>query len=87
MKTKCYLIVLLLLSIIGVGYAQQTDELKREINKIKKSSLYLYAETTMPDKEEAMATAIEMLQREAQKWVNEKKKEERDRCGFGFGFD
>ena len=45
MKTKCYLIVLLLLSIIGVGYAQQTDELKREINKIKKSSLYLYAET------------------------------------------
>lgn len=74
MKTKCYLIVLLLLSIIGVGYAQQTDELKREINKIKKSSLYLYAETTMPDKEEAMATAIEMLQREAQKWVNEKKK-------------
>ena len=29
---------------------------------------------TMPDKEEAMATAIEMLQREAQKWVNEKKK-------------
>ena len=74
MKTKFYWILLFLLSAIMGSYAQQTEDQKKEINKIKKSSLYLYAETTMPDKEEAMATAIDILQREAQKWFNEKRK-------------
>lgn len=74
MKTKFYWILLFLLPAIMGSYAQQTEDQKKEINKIKKSSLYLYAETTMPDKEEAMATAIDILQREAQKWVNEKRK-------------
>lgn len=74
MKTKFYWILLFLLPAIMGSYAQQTEDQKKEINKIKKSSLYLYAETTMPDKKEAMATAIDILQREAQKWVNEKRK-------------
>lgn len=74
MKTKFYLMLFFLFAVIMGNYAQQTEDQKKEINKIKKSSLYLYAETTMPDKEEAMATAIDILQREAQKWVNEKKK-------------
>lgn len=76
MKTKFYLIFLFLLSAIIEGYAQHTEIQKKEINKIKKSSLYLYAEITMPDKKEAMATAIDMLQSEAQAWVNEKKKKD-----------
>lgn len=54
--------------------AQQTEELKKEINKIKKSTQYLYAETTMSDPEEALATALDMLMRDAQKWIVEKKK-------------
>lgn len=54
--------------------AQQADSKKNEIAKIKKSSLYLYAETTMPDKEEAMETALQSLQMEVQNWVAEKKK-------------
>lgn len=54
--------------------AQQADDKKKEINKIKKSSLYLSAEMTMPDKEEAMETALELLQMEVQRWVAEKKK-------------
>lgn len=74
MKIRFYLMLLFLFVAIIGSYAQQTEEQKKEINKIKKSSLYLYAETTMPDKEEAMETAIDMLQREAQKWANEKKK-------------
>lgn len=74
MKTKSYLTFFFLFAAIIGSYAQQTEDQKKEINKIKKSSLYLYAETTMPDKEEAMATAIDILQREAQKWVNEKRK-------------
>lgn len=59
---------------MGTMNAQQTDEQKKEINKIKKSALFLYAETTMPDKEEAMGTALDILQNEAQKWAQEKKK-------------
>jgi len=54
--------------------AQQADSKKNEISKIKKSSLYLYAETTMSDKEEAMETALQSLQMEVQNWVAEKKK-------------
>lgn len=54
--------------------AQQADSKKNEISKIKKSSLYLYAETTMSDREEAMETALQSLQMEVQNWVAEKKK-------------
>ena len=53
--------------------AQQADDKKKEINKIKKNSLYLSAEMTMPNKEEAMETALELLQMEVQRWVAEKK--------------
>lgn len=76
MKTKFCLTLLLVLQTLTGSYAQQTEEQKKEINKIKKSSLYLYAETTMPDKEEAMMTAIDMLKDEAQRWVSEKKKKQ-----------
>lgn len=76
MKTKFCLMLLLILQTLTGSYAQQTEEQKKEINKIKKSSLYLYAETTMPDKEEAMMTAIDMLKDEAQRWVSEKKKKQ-----------
>lgn len=76
MKTKFCLMLLLVLQTLTGSYAQQTEEQKKEINKIKKNSLYLYAETTMPDKEEAMMTAIDMLKDEAQRWVSEKKKKQ-----------
>lgn len=74
MKTNNWILFLLLLVIPAIAQAQQTEDLKKEINKIKKSSLYLYAETTMPDKQEALATAIDILQSEVHKWVNNKKK-------------
>lgn len=67
---------MLLCLIGGTVNAQQTDEIKREINKVKKSSLYLYAETTMPDKAEALSTAMEMLEKEAQRWAGEKKRKD-----------
>ena len=55
MKTKFCLMLLLVLQTLTGSYAQQTEEQKKEINKIKKSSLYLYAETTMPDKEDTQS--------------------------------
>ena len=41
MKTKFCLMLLLVLQTLTGSYAQQTEEQKKEINKIKKSSLYL----------------------------------------------
>ncbi len=63
-----------MLGVMAQVCAQQADSKKNEIAKIKKSSLYLYAETTMSDKEEAMETALQSLQMEVQNWVAEKKK-------------
>lgn len=60
--------------ITGTINAQQTDVQKKEINKMKKSQLYLYAEATLPEKKKALATAMEKLQDEARKWIQEKKK-------------
>ena len=37
--------------------AQNTDEIKKEINKVKRSSSYIYAEATASSKEEAKAVA------------------------------
>lgn len=76
MEKRFIQILFLLLSMMtGTTNAQQTDAQKKEINKIKKSQLYLYAEVTRPEKNEALATAMEILQDEALKWIQEKKKE------------
>ena len=61
------MIAILMFVVMAQICAQQTDSKKNEIAKIKKSSLYLYAETTMPNKEEAMETALQTLQMEVQR--------------------
>lgn len=52
---------------------QTTAETKSEINKIKRSKLYLSAEATMATEEEAMNTAKELLVSEINDWVASKK--------------
>ncbi len=81
MRKLIYLIMIpLLLVIPRSAKAQQTGDLKKEINKIKRSPSYLYAETTMEDKEEALAVALDILQKEAEQWAasRNKKGEELD---------
>lgn len=73
-RNRCLMVFFLMFICVTQIFAQQADDKKKEINKIKKSSLYLSAEMTMPDKEEAMETALELLQMEVQRWVAEKKK-------------
>lgn len=74
MKTKInWVILLLILFLAGSVQAQQVEEQKKEINRIKKSSLYLYAETTMSNQQEAQETAEELLQKEAQRWAQQKR--------------
>ena len=75
MKRNRYVMIIVLMFVMVVQIcARQADDKKNEIKKIKTSSLYLYAETTMQDKEEAMEIALQSLQMEVQNWVAEKKK-------------
>ena len=71
-----YRIVILLLTVL-LGHsvkAQQIDDIKSEINKIKRSQSYISAEATMPDIDEAVKQAKELLVQYINEWVAEKKK-------------
>ena len=73
-RSRYVIVVILMLSVVAQVFAQHVDDKKKDIIKIKKSPLYLYQEATMSDKEEAMETALQLLQSEVQRWVAEKKK-------------
>lgn len=49
-------------------------EAKAQINKIKKSSSYLYGEATLASTEDAIKLANEILREEIDAWIQEKKK-------------
>lgn len=50
------------------------EDVKKEINRIKKSSQYIYAESTAPTEEDARVYAEERLYDEVNKWVATQKK-------------
>ena len=59
---------------LAAALGQTTDDVKKQINKIKKSSQYIYAESTAPTEEDARAYAEERLFDEVNKWVATQKK-------------
>lgn len=58
----------------AVALADSVDDMKEQINKVKKSSQYIYAESTAPTEESARAYAEERLYDEVNKWVATQKK-------------
>lgn len=54
--------------------ADQTDEVKKQINRIKKSTQYIYAESTAPTEADARNFAEEKLYEEVNTWVATQKK-------------
>lgn len=54
--------------------ADQTDEVKKQINRIKKSTQYIYAESTAPTEADARNYAEEKLYEEVNTWVATQKK-------------
>ncbi|MBO5186693.1 MAG: hypothetical protein J6B91_06545 [Prevotella sp.] len=50
------------------------EEQKKEINKIKKSSSYIYAEATLADKQAAIDLAKDILYQNVNEWVSKQKK-------------
>lgn len=69
MKQLLLLVITWCLTLI----AQAADGRLEEINTIKKSPLYLYAEATMKDPQEAAATALDILRAEIVRWAAEEK--------------
>lgn len=55
-------------------FADQTDEVKKQINKIKKSSQYIYAESTAPTEADARSYAESRLYEEVNAWVATQRK-------------
>lgn len=50
------------------------DKAKKEINRIKKNSQYIYSEVTAPDAQEAKDMAEDILYSEINEWVSKQKK-------------
>jgi hypothetical protein len=74
-KIKKVVIGILACFCIIPSVAQETtDEKKKEINVIKKSADYIYAEATMADQQAAMDLAKEILYNNVNEWVAKQKK-------------
>ena len=71
---RILLSITLCLLALTAAQAGPTDDVKKEINKIKKSSQYIYAESTAPTEEDARAYAEERLFDEVNKWVATQRK-------------
>ena len=75
MKTKFLFITLFSCFSFTILWAgQPVDEVKKQINRIKKSSQYIYAESTAQTEEEAKSYAEEILCDEVNKWVATQRK-------------
>lgn len=57
-----------------LGYGQETNEVKKKINSIKRSTAYLWADVTAEDEETAKSMADQDLYDEINKWAARQKK-------------
>ena len=67
-------IVAIALLLTQGAVAQNTAEIKKEINTVKRSNSYIYAEATASTIEEAKAVADEILYEEINEWAATKRK-------------
>lgn len=75
MKIKNLITILLSVATLSPCCAQSADEIKRQINAVKKKpNIYLYAEATAMTEEEARGLAEELLYDEINNWVVQQKK-------------
>lgn len=74
MNIRFLLTVLISCLPVAAIFADQTDEVKKQINKIKKNTQYIYAESTAPTEADAQNYAEEKLYDEINKWVATQKK-------------
>ena len=71
MKTK--LLLTLLFSCFSLVFGFANDDVKKEINRVKKNNQYIYAESTASTLEEAKDFAEELLLNRINEWVAKKR--------------
>lgn len=77
---KKLLLLPLLLFLVAIGTsAQDNKEIKKQINNVKKSNLYLYGESTATTLEEAKSQAEDILHERINEWVANKKRMQNSR--------
>ncbi len=77
---KKLLLLPLLLFLVAIGTsAQDNKEIKKQINNVKKSNLYLYGESTATTLEEAKSQAEDILYERINEWVANKKRMQNSR--------
>ncbi len=74
MKIRVFLLITLLMGTCYCIAQQDHEQVKREINKVKKSNAYLYGEANAETEEEAHNIAEEILYKEINDWAAKKKK-------------
>lgn len=74
MTLRLFLLTAISLLAATAASAQGAQEAKKQINEIKKSSAYIYAEATAPTEAEAKDIAEEMLYHDINEWVAKQKK-------------
>lgn len=74
MKLRRILILALACLPLANVLADENEDAKKQINKIKKDNSYLYAETTAASQEEAKSFAEDILHQEINEWVAKQKK-------------
>lgn len=75
MRIKSLITILLSVATLSPCCAQSTDEIKRQINSVKKkANIYLYGEATAKTEEEARGLAEEILYDEINNWAAQQKK-------------
>lgn len=74
MKARTLITAALMLMASSYAHADDVEEAKKQINSIKKSSQYIYAEATAATESEAKDIAEEMLYEEINSWAASQKK-------------
>lgn len=68
------IILLYITAYATLAFSQSVDDPKKKINTIKKSSAYIYAETTLENEQDALELAQELLYQRVNEYIATKKK-------------
>lgn len=68
------IILLCITAYATLAFSQSVDDPKKKINTIKKSSAYIYAETTLENEQDALELAQELLYQRVNEYIATKKK-------------
>lgn len=73
-KIRLLLLIALVMGTSGCFAQHDYEQVKREINKVKKSNAYLYGEANAETEEDAHGIAEEILYKEINEWAAKKKR-------------